>query len=326
MFILFAYSSTSECHYQHLVNHTAPHSYYAWLAISQTICINVTVPNTAILFDHIDSADVFVHWKINRKLLLVSSFSKVSNLGVIDFSDQIGDLEIRANRYGNVSLSILAFPRSCGPYRYVSDNPDSMIGLSSTISRAKFAANNEQFCFWVVPGKAFLMRVYPTTSSELFIVNECSHEGRCDSRELGGWIAGDSQHFFQIENRYSFYPSAFAVQVRSTDSSVKRRVSALLTEVNFTHYERVAVPNGQQLERARKSRGSVLLRVMCAVIVIALIVIGGFSRVCKPENVVHEDDTTSRQSLLANPLRSDGIPEIVGPAPVVQYEYPASLT
>jgi hypothetical protein len=325
MLALVVRFALAGCDAQILVNTTSPHIHSVWLSPRQLLCINVTRPYAVVVFDRIHSATVSIFWKVNRRLLPVSHFSDADNLGVLDFSDQIGNLEITVNRSQNLSLGILAFPRSCGPHRYVSDNTNSVIGLSSTLSRANFVANSELFCFWVFADHPFSYRIYPLTAAWLFRLSRCSDEDHCHAPGRNSWRWTDSRRFFEVESLYPLYPSAFSVQLRSGALPLNSSITALVTEENFTHYERVALPSDGRSDRARKKLGASLLAVLMVTVVIVGVLIVWFSISCEEEVQVPEDDPQSRLSLIAHRVQPDGIPEIVGHIAVPQYEYPTAL-
>jgi hypothetical protein len=159
------------------------------------------------------------------------------NLGILDFGDQIGNLELRPLATEIlVSFSLLQFPKRCGDRRFVSNDLRSPLGLSSSIGRSDFVMNGEVFCFWMIAPKKFSFRASPTTSLRSFALERCEAESQCLRVTDYEWRRATSLNFFQVDNVYDIYPSAFAVQFRSRTKRMAHRIAGLLSANNFTEY------------------------------------------------------------------------------------------
>jgi hypothetical protein len=166
----------------------------------------------------------------------------------------------------------------------------------------------------------FRYSILRQSPQDLFALYYCYSEHNCTRFQGANSGRADSRGFFEIENIYSSYPSAFAVITRSQARRTKFSISALLTEENFTHYER-KWRSGQ-----RKSFPQFFLFMAAATIMIVGIMIVWLSIVSKEEVVIRDDDPASRQSLLGHRFDDDGIPEIADETPASQYEYPSALS
>jgi hypothetical protein len=199
------------------------------------------------------------------------------------------------------------------------------VGLSSSLSRSDFVANNEQFCFWVYSKTPFSYRAYPPTVSSLFELHECFDDDSCHLTQQNKWRLTHRPTFFKIRNRYVSYPSAFSVHLRSKRHSLFSSVTALLTESNFTYYDRVVYDGETNLLATRKMWGMVLVWVITATVVIVGIVIVWFCMVCKTEVVIRDNDPSTRESFLAHRVQPDGIPETIVIPLASAFQYPTAV-
>jgi hypothetical protein len=206
------------------------------LSRRDTLCINVTQPYTTLVLHDFNSTLLSVFWRVNRRVLLVKQAAD-PNLGILDFGDQIGNLELRPlATETSVSFSLLQFPKRCGARRFVSNDLRSPLGLSSSIGRSDFVTNGEVFCFWMIAPKKFSFRASPATSLRPFALELCEAESDCRRVKDYQWRTASSLNFFQFDNVYDIYPSAFAVQFRPRNKRMAYQIAGLLSATNFTEY------------------------------------------------------------------------------------------
>jgi hypothetical protein len=257
------------------------------------LCVNVSAHLAVVIFDSAPDVSASVYWQVNRKSLFVKTLDTLDGIAALDFGPDLGSVSLHSHAQTTVSLRILAFPSDCGPQRYVSNNVNQVVGLSTSFSRPNFVKNQEVMCFWMLSDSDYSYRISPIIAIHSFDLVAC-HGPKCHSVIGNEWHKAAPNSYFQLENTLDFYSSVYSVQFRGEIKESRYSISTVLGGHNFTTYPKTpgfsaSVDEPVKVKNAR-NRTTLLLFILTAILAITGIFIVSLAFMCVEEPVVTVDE------------------------------------
>ena len=145
MFFIFLSSIRALCKYTVTVRDNIPLSYTYNLEETEFICINSTLPYLTVLYDPSSLIRINLYKYTNQGLQYLNTTFSPGVYGGVDFSKEVGALDIETVVSGPVSFTLFAFPRECSSLRYVTNLDSDFFTLDTKFEDFQV---NTTICIW----------------------------------------------------------------------------------------------------------------------------------------------------------------------------------